>query len=332
MLISVVMAVFNGELYLQSAIDSILGQTYENFELVIVNDGSIDKTKEILDSVTDSRVKIIHLKKNAGAANALNMGVENAKGEWIAIHDADDISEANKLKELVKYIKAHPESIGVGSLINCFTENTFVKNTMLENEESYYNMLLDDTKVYNERLFKCYLCHGSVLFSKKLFSEIGGYNTKFKICYDYDLWLRMFDHQIIQKVPKVLYNYRFIPNSLGKSSSSQTSIELQTIVSDYIYESLKQTLGREPVFVVMGSKKGCLLFRETIQEKQNLKIEKYISYNRRTVAMALNQTKNTQADAILLLNSKYANHILSRLLRMGLKFNENVFLIWNRKS
>lgn len=325
MLISVVMAVYNGERYLQSAVDSILGQTYKSFELIIVNDGSIDQTKEILDSISDLRVKIIHLNKNKGAANALNIGVESAKGEWIAIHDADDISEPTRLEEQVNYLKSHPDSTGVGSLIKCFSENT---PDIEMNEEQYYNILLDDIKVYDNRLCTCYLCHGSVLYSKNLFKEVGGYNPKYKICYDYDLWIRMFDKKVIQKLPAVLYNYRITTNSLGKSSTSQTCYELQTIATNYIYQSLKRNLNREPEFVVIGSEKGCQLFRETIQVEQNLQVTNYLYYKRK-MKKSLNQIIHNQADAILLLNDIYSNHVLNSLLRTGLLLNENVFVIWN---
>jgi glycosyltransferase involved in cell wall biosynthesis len=327
MFISVVMAVYNGERYLQSAINSILGQTYKTFELIIVNDGSIDQTKEILDTISDTRVKIIHLMKNGGAANALNIGVENAKGKWIAIHDADDISEPTRLEEQVDYLLSHPESIGIGSLIKCFFGNTHVRETMIHNEEEYYNKLFDDQKVYDNRLCTCYLCHGSVIFSKDLFSKIGGYNPKYKICYDYDLWLRMFDNKVIQKLPSKLYNYRITTDSLGKSSTDQTCYELQTIVTDYIYQTLKSTLKREPVFVVVGTKKGCQLFKETIQVEQNLNVTDYFYYRRKK--KSLEQMIHNQVDAILLLNDKYSNRVLKSLLRMGLSLNENVFVIWN---
>lgn len=328
MLISVVMAVYNGETYLQSAIDSILCQTYENFELVIVNDGSIDRTKEILDSISDNRVKIIHLQKNQGAANALNIGIDHAKGEYIAVHDADDISEPTRLEEQVQYLKSNPESIGVASLIKCISGGT-PANELMFSEEQYYNTLLDDVEIYNERLFRCYLCHGSVLYSKDLFKKIGGYNPKYNICYDYDLWLRMFDYKTIQKIPKVLYNYRIRSDSLGKSSSSKTCYELQTVVTNYIYQYLKHTLNREPVFVVIGSKKGCQSFKETIQAEQNLQVSRYVNYNKKTIKRALFRVNNTHADAILLLKDRHSTRILSSLLDEARLLNENVFLIWN---
>ena len=84
MLVSVVMAVYNGEKFLQKAIDSILAQSYQEIEVIVVNDGSIDTTKKILDQVEDERVRIIHLERNQGAANALNIAIDNAMGQWIA--------------------------------------------------------------------------------------------------------------------------------------------------------------------------------------------------------------------------------------------------------
>ena len=108
MLVSVVMAVYNGEKFLQKAIDSILAQSYQEIEVIVVNDGSIDTTKKILDQVEDERVRIIHLERNQGAANALNIAIDNAMGQWIAIHDADDISYSNRILEQVRFLRKIP--------------------------------------------------------------------------------------------------------------------------------------------------------------------------------------------------------------------------------
>ncbi|MBT2701634.1 glycosyltransferase family 2 protein [Bacillus sp. ISL-40] len=99
MLFSVVMAVYNGEEYLKEAIDSILHQTYKDFEFIIVNDGSSYKTREILNLIEDNRVRVIHLEVNKGLANALNMGIQNANGEWIVRQDADHVSYPHRIIE-----------------------------------------------------------------------------------------------------------------------------------------------------------------------------------------------------------------------------------------
>ena len=80
-------------------------QTYTDLELIIVNDASTDKTGEILERVTDERVTVIHLAENRGAAAALNLGIEQAKGDWIAIHDADDISYPNRIERQMRYLQ-----------------------------------------------------------------------------------------------------------------------------------------------------------------------------------------------------------------------------------
>ena len=115
--VSVVMAVHNGQEYLREAVESVLLQTYTDLELIIVNDASTDKTGEILERINDERVKVIHLAENRGAAAALNLGIEQAKGDWIAIHDADDISYPHRIERQMRYLQDRPGTVAVGSFI-----------------------------------------------------------------------------------------------------------------------------------------------------------------------------------------------------------------------
>ncbi|WP_408010794.1 glycosyltransferase family 2 protein [Pseudalkalibacillus sp. A8] len=133
MQISVVMAVYNGKLYVQQAIDSILQQTYRDFEFIIVNDGSTDKTIEILNDIQDPRVRLIHLPQNGGAASALNMGIQNAKGKWIAIQDADDLSCPTRLEDQISYVEEHLGIAAVGTLKKCISGKTEVPERRLRN-------------------------------------------------------------------------------------------------------------------------------------------------------------------------------------------------------
>ncbi|UJF31540.1 glycosyltransferase family 2 protein [Paenibacillus hexagrammi] len=121
MKVSVITAVFNGEAYIQEAIDSILGQTYTDLEYIIVNDGSTDKTREILDRIQDPRVKVIHLPENQGAARCMNLAASHATGEWIAVQDADDISLPRRLELQVEHIRKNPKLVLVGSKIDCIS-------------------------------------------------------------------------------------------------------------------------------------------------------------------------------------------------------------------
>ena len=104
--ISVVMAVYNGEKYLREAIDSILNQTFKDFEFIIVNDGSTDRTREILESFIDPRIVLIH-QEHMGLTKSLNRGIALAKGKYIARQDADDISMAERLEKQFNFLESH---------------------------------------------------------------------------------------------------------------------------------------------------------------------------------------------------------------------------------
>ena len=107
---SVLMSVYNGQRYLGAAIDSILAQTFQEFEFIIVDDGSTDNTESLIRAYSDSRIRLIS-KPNTGLADSLNVGLEAAKGTWIARIDADDISEPQRLERQLQRIRASPELV-----------------------------------------------------------------------------------------------------------------------------------------------------------------------------------------------------------------------------
>ncbi|MCH7802039.1 MAG: glycosyltransferase family 2 protein [Chloroflexi bacterium] len=104
------MSVYNGQRYLGAAIDSILAQTFQEFEFIIVDDGSTDNTESLIRAYSDSRIRLIS-KPNTGLADSLNVGLEAAKGTWIARIDADDISEPQRLERQLQRIRASPELV-----------------------------------------------------------------------------------------------------------------------------------------------------------------------------------------------------------------------------
>lgn len=323
MLVSVVMAVYNGEKFIEEAINSILNQSYTEFELIIVNDGSTDSTRIILDAIQDDRVKIIHVDSNQGAAACLNLGIEHATGEWIAIHDADDISDQFRLEEQVNYIVTHPNCIGVSSLINGRIGNETVNNSEIE----YYNTILQKEHIYNYRLFTCYLCHGSVIFSKKAFYDAGRYNPRYKISYDYDLWLRMFDISPIEKIPKVLYHYRLREDSLGKRNSKDTIAELLTISSTYVYNFIHKKI-KKPSLTIIGSKKGCSFYKEHVGHK--FRKVNYVRVSSRKNLKKLNNIKKKgKTQAILILNNRKSDAVLKHIKKRSSFMKKKLFKIWN---
>lgn len=331
MFISVVMAVYNGEAYLEEAVSSILNQTHPYFELIVVNDGSTDRTREILDSIRDPRVRVIHNQLNQGAATSLNIGISQAYGDWIAIHDVDDLSEPNRLEEQAYYLQTHPDSIGVGSLIAGRIGNETVQNS----EVDYYNLIMDKQEIYENRFFSCYLCHGSVTFSKKAFYDVGQYNPKYKISYDYDLWMRLFEISPIEKIPKVLYHYRLREDSLGKKNQDQTITELMTISTRYLIKKLKLNNGNGKralrySFYVLGTKTGCAFFQKNVPIR--FREIHFISY------ITLKGLRNYKLykrkgvrQVVILLNNKASTDALNYLTRQGMHWQKNIFKIWNHR-
>ncbi|MEW9669180.1 glycosyltransferase family 2 protein [Ammoniphilus sp. 3BR4] len=133
--VSVVMAVFNGEDYLQEAVNSILKQTYRNFEFIIINDGSHYHTKEILDRIPDPRVKTYHFRKNRGVSFGRNFGIQKAIGRWIVLQDDDDISHPTRIEQQLRYIKSNPGLVAAGCLVQFIEGKTPVGEEFLKRHE-----------------------------------------------------------------------------------------------------------------------------------------------------------------------------------------------------
>ncbi|KKK40078.1 hypothetical protein WQ57_00840 [Mesobacillus campisalis] len=330
MKVSVIMAVYNGEDYLCEAVNSILGQTYREFEFLIVNDGSTDRTKELLDQITDTRVSVIHLKKNAGAAAALNRGIKSSTGKWIAIQDADDISVPTRLEEQVRYVEEQPLLVGVGSLVDCIPGVGASDRKRIKAEEDGANRLRKREEIFLKRFYGCSLTHGSMLFSKKVYTLAGGYNPFYKIAYDYDLWLRMMEYGDIEKLDKTLYQWRVNINSLSRSNYVQTCNEVLLASISAIERMLYKHLRRPPIFSIIGPKKGLKHFHSNVLPLLNISIESYLPIKADLNSMV---SKHNQGniDAIIILDSisYHSRRAIEFLNGKGLNMNIHHFLIWN---
>ncbi len=200
-LVSVVMSAYNAEKYIKEAIDSILGQTFTDFEFIIINDGSTDGTLKIIKSYKDPRIVLIS-RKNKGLVASLNEGIERARGKYIARMDADDISMPERFEKQVEYLESHPE-VGVVS--------SFVK--MVDPDGNDIGIWQDDvaTKTYEEItnmiVKKNCFSHPSVVIRTKIIKHYKYRNIK--AAEDYELWLRMVsDGIVLAKIPEFLYLYR----------------------------------------------------------------------------------------------------------------------------
>ncbi|WP_066258969.1 glycosyltransferase family 2 protein [Neobacillus drentensis] len=323
--ISVVTAVYNGEAYLEEAIESILRQTYQDYEYIIVNDGSNDRTKEILDNLTDSRVKVIHLVKNGGAANALNIGIKEAKGNWIALQDADDISEAQRLERQLEYIKSDPRLVAIGSLIQCIPGNDRVDESALEWEARFFNC---KEQFRNEQFYSTPLCHGTGFFSKKAYENIGGYDPTFKIAYDYDLWTRMFEEGDIARVSEILYKYRIHGSSLAHSNKIDTTNEILLSTFKNISEQRFQHLKRKPKLLLLGTKNNIDFYKDNLEHKNHYLMISFLEQNLKNLKEAYSIYRSKEIDGIILVSNQQIDEVLRFFRRKGLSYRKNVFTIW----
>lgn len=198
--ITVLMSVYNGEKFLREAIESILNQTYRDFEFLIINDGSTDSTKEIIISYNDPRIRVINNEQNIGLTRSLNKGLKLAKGKYIARMDADDISTPERLDKQLKYIKKRSD---VGLVTSWHEIIDGKKNciSIITGERSFEN-------IYYFLTFGNQFPHSSTLFRKKTVLDLGGYDEKYKRSQDYDLWFRLSRVTRIEMISEVLLKCR----------------------------------------------------------------------------------------------------------------------------
>jgi glycosyltransferase involved in cell wall biosynthesis len=198
--ISIVLAAYNAEMFLKEAIDSILAQTFSDFELIIINDGSSDTTADIILNYTDSRIVYLDNEINKGLIYSLNRGLSACKGKYIARMDADDIALPHRLQVQFDYMEAHPE-IGIcGSLIETFYDSG--KKKIIRFPET-------DSAVRAYTYFQAAFCHPTVMMRKAVLVENQlDYSTGFLHTEDYALWIKILKYTKACNIQSVLLRYR----------------------------------------------------------------------------------------------------------------------------
>ena len=205
MILSVVMAAYNADKYIREAIDSVLNQTYTDFEFIIINDGSTDSTLSILHSYSDERIKIID-QANVGLSKSLNKGISIANGEYIARMDADDRCHIDRFKKQLDYLFSNLDVVLLGSNSNVMDEEgNFLYTT---------NVL---TKVEDAKTFLKFspFIHSSVIFKKEIFNKCQGYPEDIIHHFeDLILWEKMFRYGKMANLSEALIFYRITPGSI----------------------------------------------------------------------------------------------------------------------
>jgi glycosyltransferase involved in cell wall biosynthesis len=232
--ISVVMPVYKGDEYLSEAVDSILNQTFTDFEFIIICDDPTEKTRQILDKYkqSDSRINVCYQERE-GLVNSLNRGCSLARGEYIARMDADDISSSDRLEEQVKFMDQNPQVCVCGSWIEIIGYNA----------GGIWKYPVENNEIQCKHLFNCSIAHPSSIIRKEhLVQQNLLYDSAFRHCEDYDLWVQISTFYPLANIDKVLLKHRIHPYAVGQQHSSD-----QFECADRVrYQQLREFLGLTP--------------------------------------------------------------------------------------
>ena len=208
--ITVLMPVYNAEKFLREAIDSILNQTFKDFEFLIINDASTDKSKQIILSYHDSRIRYCENKINLGVAKTLNKGLKISKGEYIARMDADDISLPDRLEKQVEFMNKNQNVGLLGSSWYVIDEA---------------GKKIQFSQAYKGKQSVHFMCHGSVMIRKMCFKKTGFYRDLLEPAEDYDLWLRFSENYEVTNLEARLYKYRVHNNSISLTRKEEQDLK-----------------------------------------------------------------------------------------------------------
>ncbi|AJZ63346.1 glycosyltransferase like 2 family protein [Paraburkholderia fungorum] len=223
--VTVLMPVYNGQEFISEAISSIFAQSFRDFELLVINDGSTDKTKAILDvhQIKDSRLKVLH-QENSGIVSALNRGLATATGEYIARMDADDIAHSERLLQQVTLLERFPRVVACGSAIRKFGEKNGLVSMPKTNEECLLAQLIGP----------CF-AHPSVMLRAQTIRSNGlQYSESYQYAEDYKFWTDMVGVGDFVNIPEPLLFYRIHDAQIGKiKQDRQREVHLQVALQNF---------------------------------------------------------------------------------------------------
>lgn len=224
--VSVLMPVYNGERFLAEAIDSVLGQTRSSFELLLIDDGSSDGSRDILGSYADPRIRVSLNEKNMGIARTLNRGLDLARGRYVAVLDDDDRALPGRLERQLAFLERNEDYAAIGtwavSIDAAGRELGTIKRLRVEPAE-----------VQSQLLFRCCLLHPSIMARTEILRR-HRYREDFLTCSDYDLWIRVSRSHRLGSLPVVLTAHREHPDRATHLNSARSRQEKRAIIADQL--------------------------------------------------------------------------------------------------
>lgn len=258
--ISVIMPVYNCEMYIKEAIESILNQTHTNFEFLIIDDASTDETVSIIKSYTDPRIQLIIKPINSGYTESLNMGLALAEGKYIARMDGDDISLPERFAKQVFFLENQPDVVLCGTLFSIIGSNAIV--AVPENHDAIKLALLRGNCI----------AHPSVMIRKQTLDEFSiVYDVSKEPAEDYDMWVRLISKGSLHNLQEVLLKYRMHNSQVSqKRMHQQLNSALETRLSLLNYLDFEKTPYEWDILMKINKRNEIISFKE-IQSYQKIK-------------------------------------------------------------
>lgn len=222
--VSINIAVFNGERFLQECLESILHQTMRDFEIVIVDDGSNDRTPEILAEYhqKDQRIKVYTNTKNEGIAFSRNRALSESSSKYIAVMDADDIALPNRLQLQTDFLDDKQDFALVGGGAEIIdVENNVIGKIVASQGTGFLKWLL---------LFRNPFVHSSIMFRRATISSFGGYNPQYQVAQDYDLYARLSLRYHVENIPSSVVRYRVWGGGISNKSEKVLVSDVENVM------------------------------------------------------------------------------------------------------
>jgi glycosyltransferase involved in cell wall biosynthesis len=226
--VSVIIPVYNREKYVGEAISSILAQSFTNFELLLIDDGSTDDSVEIMRSYTDPRVRLVRNERNLGIPKTRNKGIQLARGDYIAILDSDNIALSDRLAKQVAFLDRHKDYVLLGSGAALMDEEG-------QSLKKGKRRFVSSGEVKSHLLFRCWLHHSSVM-ARTAILQAYGYREQYVVCSDFDLFVRLARKHKLGHLPEPLVRLRVHAGSITRENVQLTKDKDLEIVSAQLSE------------------------------------------------------------------------------------------------
>jgi glycosyltransferase involved in cell wall biosynthesis len=243
--ISIVLPTYNQERYISDAIESVLHQTYQDFEIIIVNDASTDGTVDCVQAYPDSRIRLYSLPRNQGESAATNFGIQQAQGEWIAILHSDDIFAANKLEKQIHYIEQNPQ---VGAVLTQVQVINETKQPLSSENHPLQRIFAQPNRTRFQWLNHFFtkdncLCQTSAMIRRQCYDNIGLYDLRFRQIPDFDFWVRFCLQYELHILSEPLIYYRVHDSNISEVKPEtliRHNLELTQILKHYCTAEVDQ--------------------------------------------------------------------------------------------